>query len=69
MISNQDKIYLINLKLDFWGQRLQESKDAILPLNNLGNQLKIEGNLVDIDRYNKIIEGLRQEKEALTNQG
>jgi len=69
MISNQDKLYLINLKLDFWGQRLQESKDAILPLNNLGNQLKIEGNLVDIDRYNKIIEGLRQEKEALTNQG
>jgi|LakMenEpi03Aug12_release.lakeMendotaPanAssembly.Ray.scaffolds.fasta_scaffold4178584_2 hypothetical protein len=69
MISNQDKLYLINLKLDFWGQRLQESKDAILPLNNLGNQLKIEGNLVDIDRYNKIIEGLIQEKEALTNQG
>jgi hypothetical protein len=68
MISSQDKLYLINLKLDFWGQRLQESKDAILPLNNLGNQLKIEGNLVDIDRYNKIIEGLRQEKEALTNQ-
>lgn len=69
MISNQDKIYLINLKLDFWGQRLQESRDAILPLNNLGNQLKIEGNLVDIDRYSKIIEELRQEKEALTNQG
>ena len=69
MMNNQEKIYLINLKLNFWRERLQDSNNAILPLNDLGNQSKIDGNLTDIDKYTKIIEALEQEKEALTNQG
>ena len=68
MINNQDKLYLINLKLDFWAERLKESNNSIQVLDDLGNQSKIDGNLLDIDRYTKIIEDLRQEKGALTNQ-
>ena len=43
MINDQDKLYLINLKLDFWRERLQENNNAVLSLNDLGNQSKIEG--------------------------
>ena len=69
MINDQDKLYLINLKLDFWRERLQENNNAVLSLNDLGNQSKIEDTLLDIDRYTKIIQALEAEKEALTNQG
>lgn len=69
MITNEDKIYLINLKLDFWKERLLESNQAIPVLNDLGNQLKIESNLKDISKYTEIIAVLEKEKEALTNQG
>ena len=69
MINDQDKLYLINLKLDFWRERLQENNNAVLSLNDLGNQSKIEDTLLDIDRYTKILQDLEQEKEALTNQG
>ena len=68
MINDQDKLYLINLKLDFWRERLQENNNAVLSLNDLGNQSKIEDTLLDIDRYTKIIQALEAEKEALTNQ-
>ena len=68
MINNEDKLYLINLKLNFWAERLKESNNSIQVLDDLGNQSKIDGNLLDIDRYTKIIEDLRQEKKALTNQ-
>jgi hypothetical protein len=69
MINDQDKLCLINLKLDFWRERLQENNNAVLSLNDLGNQSKIEGTVLDIDRYTKIIQALEAEKEALTNQG
>jgi hypothetical protein len=69
MLSNTDKISLINLKLEFWNARLQESINAIETLNGLGNQFKIDGNASDIDNYGKIIQVLETEKEALTNQG
>ena len=68
-INNQEKLYLINLKLDFWRERLQDSNNAISILNDLGNQSKIDSNLLDIDRYTKIIEALDKELQSLTNQG
>lgn len=69
MISNEEKLYLINLKLNFWAERLQQSNNSIQLLNDLGNQSKTKGNLLDIDRYIRIIKALEEEKQALTNQG
>jgi hypothetical protein len=69
MISHQDKLYLINLKLDFWRDRLQESNDAKTMLKELNNQLKIDSNLSDITKYTNIIMSLEEQLEALTNQG
>lgn len=69
MINDEEKLYIINLKLDFWKERLLESNQAIPVLNDLGNQLKIDSNLQDINRYTEIIALLEKEKEALTNQG
>jgi hypothetical protein len=68
MINYDDKIYLINLKIDFWTQRLQESRNAVVILKDLGNQIKIDSNLLDIDNYSKVILALEQEKMSLTNQ-
>jgi hypothetical protein len=68
MLINEEKLYLINLKLDFWVERLQESNMAKPMLNNLGDQRKIQENIIDIDNYARIIEALNQEKIALTNQ-
>lgn len=69
MITNEEKLYLVNLKLAFWQDRLQESNNAIPILNNLGNQIKIDSNLLDIDNYSRVILALEQEKTALTNHG
>lgn len=68
MINYEDKIYLINLKIDFWTQRLEESRNAIDILKDLGNQVKIDSNSLDIDNYSKVILALEQEKMSLTNQ-
>lgn len=69
MINEEEKIYLINLKLNFWKERLLESNQAAPLLDELGDQVKINSNVSDIDKYTKIIESLEIEKEALTNQG
>ncbi len=69
MINNEEKLYLINLKLDFWKDLLLKSNQAIPVLNDLGNQLKVDSNLQDISRYTEIIALLEAEKETLTNQG
>jgi hypothetical protein len=69
MINNEEKVDIINFKLDFWKERLMESNQAIPVLNNLGNQLKIDSNLQDIVKYTEIIALLEKEKETLTNQG
>lgn len=69
MINKDEKLYVIDLKLDFWRSRLQESKDAVSFLNDLNNQVKIDSNLSDIDKYTNIIISLEEEREALTNQG
>ena len=67
-MTNEEKIDLIQLRLDFWTARLQESLAAINMLNDLGNQLKIDSNSLDIDKYNRFIQALEQEKITLTNQ-
>lgn len=67
MINDEEKLYIINLKLDFWKERLLESNQAIPVLNDLGNQLKIDSNLKDINKYTETIALLEEEKEALTN--
>jgi hypothetical protein len=67
MINNEDKLYILNLKLDFWKVRLQESLGVVDMLNEIGNQVKIDSNRLDIDKYSRIIKALELEKEALTN--
>lgn len=69
MIINEEKLSIVNLKLSFWRQRLEESNNAIPTLDSLGDQFKIDGNALDIEKYSKIIEALEAEKKALTNQG
>jgi hypothetical protein len=69
MITNKEKLDLINLRLSFWQERLQESNNAVPILNDLKNTIKIDSNLLDIDNYSKVILALGQEKTALTNQG
>ena len=69
MMNNEEKLYLINLKLDFWRERLQESTDSMAMLNSLGNQVKIDSTLSNITNYTSAIEALEQEKLSLTIQG
>ncbi len=64
MINNEEKLYLINLKLDFWKELLLKSNQAIPVLNDLGNQLKVDSNLQDISRYTEIIYLLEEEKQS-----
>jgi hypothetical protein len=42
MITNKEKLDLINLRLSFWQERLQESNNAVPILNDLKNTIKIE---------------------------
>lgn len=58
MITKEDKVYLINYKLDFWRERLQESINSVEPLASHGDQLKIEMNNQDIIDYTNIISSM-----------
>ena len=69
MINYEERMYLINLKLEFWRERLKESNNSIVPLYAQGDQSKIDGNLLDINNYTSIISELEKEKSSLTNQG
>lgn len=69
MINYEERMYLINLKLEFWRERLKESNNSIGPLYAQGDQSKIDGNLLDINNYTSIISELEKEKSSLTNQG
>ena len=66
MTIHEDKLYLINLKLDFWRQRLKESVEAIDFLNELGNQVKIDDNMLYINNCEKIILSFENELSRLT---
>lgn len=58
MITKEDKVYLINYKIDFWRERLQESINSVGPLESHGDQIKIDMNNQDIIDYSNIIMSL-----------
>lgn len=58
MITKEDKVYLINYKLDFWRERLQESIESSGFLESHGDQVKIDMNNQDITDYTNIINSL-----------
>jgi len=66
MITNIEKLELVNLKLSFWQERLEESNSYIPLLEELGNQDKIASNALDIQDYTikvGILEGIKNELE------
>ena len=68
MITNKEKLELVNLKLSFWQERLQESNSSIPLLEELGSQDKIESNALDIQDYARkveILEGIKTELENM----
>jgi hypothetical protein len=67
MLSNRDKLELVNLKLSFWQERLQESNSSIPMLQELGNQDKIASNILDIQDYVikiEVLEGIKNDLET-----
>jgi hypothetical protein len=58
MITKEDKVYLINYKIDFWRERLQESNNSVGTLESHGDQIKIDMNNQDIIDYSNIIMSL-----------
>jgi len=69
MLSDQEKIEFLTLKLSFYRDRLSESIGSIATLENLGKEIKIQMNQEDINKYNLFIDLLTNELQALTNQG
>ena len=67
MLSNRDKLELVNLKLSFWQERLEESNSSIPRLQELGNQDKIASNVLDIQDYAikiEVLEGIKNDLET-----
>lgn len=58
MITIEDKISLINMKIEFWRSRLQESISSLEPLEIQGDPIKITMNNQDITDYTNIINSL-----------
>lgn len=58
MITIEDKISLINMKIEFWRSRLQESISLSEPLEIQGDPIKITMNNQDITDYTNIINSL-----------
>ena len=69
MLSDQEKIEFLTLRLSFYRDRLSESIGSISTLESLGNEIKIQMNQEDINKYNLFIDLLTNELQALTNQG
>ena len=68
MITNRDKLELVNLKLSFWQERLQESNSFTPLLEELGREDKIASNALDIQDYARkveILEGIKAELENI----
>ena len=68
MITNKEKLELVNLKLSFWQERLQESNSSIPLLEELGRADKIASNALDIQDYARkveILEGIKTELENM----
>jgi hypothetical protein len=69
MLSNNEKIEILTLRLSFYKDRLSESMGSIIALENLGNEIKIQMNQEDINKYSLFIDLLTHELQTLTNQG
>ena len=58
MITIEEKISLINMKIEFWRSRLQESISSLEPLEIQGDPIKITMNNQDITDHTNIINSL-----------
>ncbi len=63
-----DKIAILDLKINFYKDRLLESQNAVTFLATLNNQEKIDMNQKDILNYSNIIKAFENEKSLLTIQ-
>jgi archaellum component FlaC len=64
---NNSKFYLINLKIDFWKERIEEISRDLIVLNSIGNQDKIDQALSNLRDYENIVKALESKIESLTN--
>lgn len=69
MLSNNEKIDFLNLKLDFYKSRLEESLGYVESLEAIGDSIKIEMNQKDIEEYGIYISVIENEIISLTNEG
>jgi hypothetical protein len=63
-----DKIAILDLKINFYKDRLLESQNAVTVLATLNNQEKIDMNQKDILNYSNIIKAFENERSLLTIQ-
>jgi hypothetical protein len=63
-----DKIAILDLKINFYKDRLLESQNAVTFLATLNNQEKIDMNQKDILNYSNIIKAFENERSLLTIQ-
>jgi archaellum component FlaC len=64
---NNSELYLINLKIEFWKERIKEISRDLIVLNSIGNQDKIDQSLSNLLDYENIVKALESKIEALTN--
>jgi archaellum component FlaC len=64
---NNSELYLINLKIEFWKERIKEISRDLIVLNSIGNQDKIDQALSNLLDYENIVKALESKIEALTN--
>jgi archaellum component FlaC len=64
---HNSEFYLINLKIDFWKERIEEISRDLIVLNSIGNQDKIDQALSNLRDYENIVKALESKIEALTN--
>ena len=65
-LDKDGKIEILQHKLTFWSERLNESINAIGFLNELGNQIKIDMNEQNIMNRQLIINALQKELDSLS---
>lgn len=64
-LNKENKYEIINHKLKFWRDRLEESQKSIEFLNNHQDQLKIDMNNQDIVDIQAKIKALKQELDKI----
>jgi len=64
-MNNDEKINEIERRLNFWQERLEESKNASNFLNELNDSIKINMNKEDIINFTNIINSLQNALDEL----